>query len=205
MYIPSYYKLEDKDEVVSFIRKYNFAPIVTSNNGHPQATHIPFHISEKDGVISFTAHMARANKHWQDFDEQEVLIIFSGPHAYISPSFYEKEQNVPTWNYLAVHVYGKAHVVKDEARGYEILNELTQQSEPEYLKQWERLDNKYREGLFKGIVAFEVEVKEIQAKHKMSQNKTANERRNIIEGLSREEDTAIKETARYMEHNEGKF
>ncbi len=205
MYIPKQFKLEDRETIIGFIKQYNFAPIITIGNGRPHATHLPFHIDDTNGVIRLTAHMAKANPQWKDFDAQEALIIFSGPHAYISPTNYEKHENVPTWNYLAVHVYAKVHLVHDEARGYEILHEMMQQSEPAFLRQWSELDEGYKQRLFKGIVAFEIEVTDIQAKHKMSQNKTATERQNIIGSLSKEDDTAMKETAKYMEQNEGKF
>lgn len=202
MYIPKINELQDRDRILAFMQRYSFATIVTSVDGTPVATHLPFTIREEADTIVLSAHFARANPQWKSFNEQDVLVIFQGPHAYISPQHYEHTQNVPTWNYIAVHAYGKAHIVTDEAQGYAILEALMQQSEPAFLPQWATLSDQYREGLFKGIVPFEIRVTELQAKHKISQNKTVQERAQIISALENDADTAAKDTAAYMRQNE---
>lgn len=196
MYIPAHFRQSDQQAAIAFMKRYPFAIIVSSVDGVPLATHLPFHIEEHDGQVIFTAHFARANPQWKSLDQ--ALVIFSGPHAYISPSHYEKQENVPTWNYIAVHAYGKVELVEDEAEGYAILESMMQQSEPEYLKQWETLSPKYKMGLFKGIVPFRMRVERIDAKEKLSQNKTELERSNIIHSLSVEEDSAAQDISHYM-------
>src|SRR6218665_543935 len=108
MYIPPYYREEDKNKLTGFMLAHNFANLISSNNNVPVATHLPFVIEQRGEKLFLVSHMAKANPQWQNFADNELLIIFQGPHAYISPQHYEKQQNVPTWNYIAVHAYGKA-------------------------------------------------------------------------------------------------
>lgn len=197
MYIPKQYQLNEQASILAFMRRYPFATMVTAAAGTPVATHLPFHLKESGEAQVLTAHMARANPQWQAMDE--VLLIFQGPHAYISPKHYEKEENVPTWNYIAVHAYGKATLITDEERGYAILEELMQQSEPKYLAQWERLSPDYKRRLYRGIVPFEITITELQAKHKLSQNKTETEQQHISAALAVAGDSAAADIARYMQ------
>jgi transcriptional regulator len=177
------------------MKRYNFAMLITSGNGRPEVTHLPFCLDVTEERVLLTAHLARANPHWKEFADREVLVVFSGPHAYTSPANYEREENFPTWNYIAVHAYLKVNIVTDEQRGLSILDELILQSEPAYLEQWNRLDAEYRRQLYKGIVPFEITVTDLQAKQKLSQNKTAGERANVIHSLEQEEDSAAKDIA----------
>jgi len=106
MYTPASNRIEDRARHITFMREYNFAALVTGTEGRLLATHLPFMVIEDDAGLRLQAHMAKANPQWQDFAEGgEVLVIFSGPHAYISPSLYERKPSVPTWNYVAVHAY----------------------------------------------------------------------------------------------------
>lgn len=199
MYIPKHFRLQEQAAILDFMRQYPFATLVTSEQGRPTATHLPFQLKETGDALILTAHMARANPQWKGMDE--VLVIFQGPHAYISPQHYEKEENVPTWNYIAVHAYGKARMIADEADGYAILEALMQQSEPAHLAQWERLPAEYKQRLYKGIVPFEITVTELQAKHKLSQNKTEEERHRILAALQ-QEDGPQAAIAAYMRERE---
>jgi transcriptional regulator len=203
MYIPAHFRQHDRQAAIAFMRQYPFALLVSNGEAAPIATHLPFHVSENGDEVVLTAHLARANPQWKTLGE--ALVVFSGPHAYISPAHYEKEENVPTWNYIAVHAYGKVELVQDEAEGYAILEEMMQQSEPEYLAQWERLSTKYREGLFKGIMPFRMLVTRIDGKEKLSQNKTATERDNIIRSLQVSEDGAARETGQFMAYKEAQL
>lgn len=108
MYTPKYNQLTDTQQTVDFMRKYSFATIVTVADGRPTATHLPFIIEQRDDEIVLVSHFAKANHQAVDIFECTPLVIFTEPHAYISPAYYEKEQNVPTWNYIAVHAYGEA-------------------------------------------------------------------------------------------------
>ena len=182
------------------MRAHPFAIIVSGSDPAPIATHLPFHLKMEGDEIILTAHFAKANPQWKNL--AEVLVIFSGPHAYISPQHYEQEQNVPTWNYIAVHAYGTAVIVKEENEGISILEELIQQSEPAFLTQWERLSTDYKNRLYKGIVPFRIRVTRIDAKEKLSQNKKPEERMQIIAALHQDADAAARDLAGHMEARE---
>jgi transcriptional regulator len=200
MYIPPHFRQHNQEAAISFMKRYPFAVVVSNGTDAPVATHLPFHISVAGEQIVLTAHFAKANPQWKSLDN--LLVIFSGPHSYISPGNYEKEENVPTWNYIAVHAYGKAELVTDTKEGLAILEEMMQQSEPEYLAQWERLNEDYKRRLYNGIVPFRVHVTRIDAKEKLSQNKTKTERTNIIDWLSKSEDGAAQQIGVLMAEKE---
>src|SRR4051794_26871215 len=108
MYIPKYFIETDEEKLLAFMREFNFATLITSKNNSPTATHLPFIIEKRAEKVYLLAHLAKANLHWQQFENDEILVIFQAPHTYISPLLYEKPENVPTWNYIAVHAYGRA-------------------------------------------------------------------------------------------------
>lgn len=144
--------------------------------------------------------MSRANDQWRSFSENnEVLVIFQGPHAYISPSSYEKQQNVPTWNYIAAHAYGKVTVINEESEVKELLEEMINSYESSYFSQWRSLSHEYVTNMIKGIVAFKVEVTKLEGKYKLSQNKTINEQHNIIRKLQQSDDPLAKGVAALMQ------
>lgn len=200
MYIPHHFRQGDRAQAIAFMKQHPFATIVSSVEGRPLATHLPFHVINNGEELILTAHFARANPQWKHLEE--ILVIFQGPHAYISPQHYTKEENVPTWNYIAVHAYGKGEIVTDYSKGMAILEDMMQQSEPGFLEQWSRLSPDYKHKLYKGIVPFEVKVTGLDAKQKLSQNKTEEERLRIMAALAGEEDTAAHEIASYMHDNE---
>jgi len=200
MYIPSFNKFENQQDAIAFMRRYSFATIVSVKDGLPVATHLPFLVEEKDGVVTLKSHFAKANPQANDSIDTMVLVIFTEPHAYISPKHYEKVENVPTWNYLAVHAYGKFKVLEGEENKAALLKATIQNFEAEYLKQWESLPDKYKQNMMKGITAFEIVVDDLQAKAKLSQNRSEIERENIITGLEHSDNTVESETAEYMKH-----
>jgi len=114
MYIPKHFAFDDVPQAVAFMQKYSFATLITAIGNHPEATHIPFITEQRGNDIVLTSHFAKANPQAISIDQTEALVIFTEPHAYISPSHYEKLQNVPTWNYIAIHAYGKAIIINDE-------------------------------------------------------------------------------------------
>lgn len=189
MYIPNYNLETDRNKILDFIKRFNFGTIVTSKDNIPAATHLPFLIEVREDKIFLISHFAKANKQWQEVNENEsVLVIFSEPHAYISPKFYEKLQNVPTWNYISVHCYGKGKILDNFDDALNVLEKSIDFFDNSYRAQWENLDTKYRDGLLGGIAAFEIEVTEIQGKKKLSQNKTETERKNIIDAFQKSSD-----------------
>lgn len=201
MYIPNVNKIPDKDEAVAFMKRFGFATIVTAKNNIPVATHLPF-VVENDGEnIVLISHFAKANEQWKEIENNKVLVIFTEPHAYISPRHYDKELNVPTWNYISVHAYGEGKLLTKNEDVMNVLEHTIHHYETAYQQQWNRLPNDYKLGMIKGIVAFEITVTELQGKKKLSQNKTENERKNIINALSISDDTNEKLIADYMKQN----
>jgi transcriptional regulator len=150
------------------------------------------------------SHFARANGQITGIAGQEVLVIFAEPHAYISPSNYEKQQNVPTWNYVAVHAYGEIKIITDDDKAMLLLEDMINTFEEGYLKQWQSLDQSYRQKMLKGITAFEIAVNRIEGKKKLSQNRSQLERESIISNLNKSLHTSEKTIAAYMENNEQK-
>ena len=198
MYIPAINKLTDPQQAISFMQRYNFATMVTVKDGIPNATHLPFLIKQVDDKIILCSHLAKANPQAEEIVTGTTLVIFTEPHAYISPRHYEKETEVPTWNYIAVHAYGKCTILDSPEQKAALLEETINAFEANYLEQWNGLPDSFKQGMMKGIVAFEMVVDDLQAKSKLSQNKTENERQNIISELSKSENSAERETAEYM-------
>jgi len=181
MYIPSHFALDDPARIEDLIETYDFAVLVTAPAGVPQAGHLPFLYDPSAGPKgTLYAHMARANPQWRDFDalaaaEGEALVIFQGPHAYVSPSDYRSDKpNVPTWNYLALHAYGRPRVISDDAAVRDLLTRLSVKHESRRAVPWRFADlpENFSAAMMKGIVAFELPLTRLEAKAKLSQNKT---------------------------------
>lgn len=198
MYIPSFNSFTDKKEIIAFMQRYSFASIVTVVDGMPVATHLPFLVKEENDKLLLCSHFAKANPQAKSITDNNSLVIFTEPHAYISPSNYEKETNVPTWNYVAVHAYGKATLLESPEQKAGLLKHTINAFEAGYLKQWEGLPEEYRSRMMNGIVAFEIEVIDLQAKKKLSQNRSETEKENIIQSLEKSSDTNEREIAAYM-------
>jgi transcriptional regulator len=198
MYIPSFNKFENWQQAISFMQRYSFATIVTVKNGLPVATHLPFVVTENEGKLILRSHFAKANPQAMDSIGTTVMVIFTEPHAYISPKIYEKTENVPTWNYLAIHAYGKCTLLDSEENKVVLLKETINYYEADYLKQWDSLPADFKSKMMKGIVAFEIVVDDLQAKSKLSQNRTGQEQQNIINNLSHAENTNERKIAEYM-------
>jgi transcriptional regulator len=201
MYIPHHYKEEDRSKLLAFMRAHSFA-ILVSGDGELHATHLPFLIEEKSEDIFLVSHLAKANPQWKKFNERiSLLAIFSGPHGYVSPSNYEKQQNVPTWNYVAVHAYGTAKIIEEKDTVTCILEKTINNYEKEYFDQWQMLAQDYKDKMIKGIVAFEIKVTRLEGKYKLSQNKTGKEQRNIVHYFEKQKDSVSEELASLMKKN----
>lgn len=200
MYIPKYYKVTDFEEIREFIQHHSFGTLVSTRKGRPIATHLPLQLIKEENDYYITGHVAYGNPQWRTFETPgDVLVMFQGPHAYISSSWYE-EENVPTWNYQAVHVYGSAIILKEEALKQD-LTKLLQKYEGhrENPISFEVLSPELLEKEMKGIVGFKIHVKEIQAAFKMSQNRNEKDYRNIVEKLRNEKNPNSKQVADAME------
>ena len=177
MYIPEHFRLKNRERILAFIEANAFGQLVSTVGGRLFSSHIPF-TSGKQGK-SLVCHVAKANPQWKGIENQEVLATFQGPHGYISPSWYELP-GVPTWNYQAVHVYGRAKLITDTEKLRNIVNDLTEKYESSFQKPWKP---EYKESLLGAIVGIEIDIDEIQGKYKLSQNRSQNERRQIIKRL----------------------
>lgn len=198
MYTPSQFRFDSDAEMIAFMKRYSFATIVSIKNDRPVATQLPFVIDDGGDPLILSAHFAAANEQARLVLSGESLIVFTQPHAYISPAHYDKFESVPTWNYLAVHAYGVATIVEAESAKIQLLEQMIRVYEPEYFNQWNALSDRYKTGMAKGIVAFEFEVTELQGQKKLSQNKTDAERARIIESLQRNDDTGARDLAGFM-------
>lgn len=201
MYIPKINVMTDREEMVAFMKQFSFATIITARDNFPVATHLPFLVSVQGDKIILTSHFAKANEQWAAVAENKVLVIFTEPHAYISPKNYEKELNVPTWNYISIHAYGQGRLVTQTDKVIEILEATIGNYEQAYMQQWNSLPEDFKLKMIKGIVAFEIEVTELQAKQKLSQNKTETEQRRIINSLSDSDNDNERLIAEYMKQN----
>lgn len=201
MYIPKDFQTHDRSEIVAFMKQYSFATIITSKDNYPTATHLPFIISEQDGNIILQSHFGRSNHQWSQLADNPVLVIFTEPHAYISPKHYENRLSVPTWNYISIHTYGQAKLITEEVEIFKVLEASIENYEIDYKKQWESLPMDWKVKMAKGIVAFEIVITNVQAKKKLSQNKSELEQRRIIETLSNSKNTNEQDIGKYMSGN----
>ena len=198
MYIPELNKVEDQKEIFDFIKRFSFGTMITSENDIPVANHLPFHVEVTDGKLLLTSHMARANEQWKHLVDKNVLVTFSEPHAYISPSNYEKHETVPTWDYISVHVYGKVNLLEGYDSQIIVLEKMINQFDQGYQKQWTEISKEYKQKLAEELVAFELIPYDIQGKKKMSQNKSHTEKRNILSSLANGESRSGQLMAEYM-------
>lgn len=201
MYIPKNNLQTDKKQIVEFIQRFSFGTIITAKDNLPIATHLPFLVFQNETGIILKSHFAKANGQWKDIEENNILVIFTEPHAYISPKNYDKELNVPTWNYISVHAYGQGKIINETERISELLERTIETYEVDYKQQWNRLPQDYKTKMVNGIVAFEISVTDLQAKEKLSQNRTENEQTKIIDSLSSSKNTNESLIADYMKNN----
>ena len=201
MYIPKINKAIDKNEIFRFIKENPFAIIVSEINGEPVATHMPVELEENErGEKLLRSHMAKQNPQWKTFESAEkLLVIFSGPHTYISSSWYD-HVNVPTWNYIAVHVYGKPKLL-NESETIGVLSRLVNRFERDSEKPFtmDKLSEEYMRNHLKALVAFEISIDRIDAKEKMSQNRDAKNYDLVMEQLNKREDDQSKAVKSEME------
>lgn len=200
MYIPKYFRVTDIDEIREFVQMNSFGTIITTKQGKPIATHLPMQLIKEGENYYITGHMAYGNPQWRTFETSEdVLVMFQGPHAYISSSWYGHE-NVPTWNYQAVHVYGTASILNEKELQLDLMKLL--QKYEKHRKNpvlWEKLSPQLLEKELKGIVGFKIKVQEIQAAYKLSQNRNEEDYLNIVHKLHEEEDPNSQQMAKVME------
>ncbi len=200
MYIPHIYKNENIDEIEGFIQQNSFAILVNQTDGVPLASHIPLELEKNDaGEDILVGHLAKANPQWKSFNaNNRVLAIFHGPHSYVSSSWY-KEEEVPTWNYIAVHIYGTIRI-QEEKQLFTSLNKLVDKYEKDS-EDPVKIENLSKSTMrqIKGVVGFEITIEDIQAAYKLSQGRKEDHPR-IIEELSKRENPGSREIADEMKN-----
>jgi transcriptional regulator len=190
MYSPTYNQIENHAQVLAFMRAHNFALLATGTGGALHGSHLPVMVQEKEGKLTLDMHMARNNPQWKEFFDDEVMVVFFGPHAYVSPRWYEEKERVPTWNYAAVHVYGVPKVVDDAAAKHASQRRLVEAMDPQWLPKFDALRPEYVKGMLEGIVNFEIPVTRIETRWKLSQNRSRSEQERIAAELEKSADSA---------------
>jgi transcriptional regulator len=205
MYIPNAFREDDAEKLVAFMQAHSFATLVSTIDGLPVASHIPLVVTMQDNVVKLTGHLAKPNSQWQAFGKHESLAIFTGAHAYISPSLYEQRESVPTWNYVAVHAYGIPQIIT-RAGSPELMEKMMEETidtyESEYKSQWHDLSDSYREGMMSGVVGFEMIVTRLQGKYKLSQNRSNVDRHNVAHAMLQSSDPSAREVGKTMQQLE---
>ena len=191
MYSPPYNRVENRAEVIAFMRANNFPVLVTGLGGTLHASHLPAMIHEQGERIVIDMHMAHANPQWREFFDEEAIVIFTGPHAYISPRWYEETERVPTWNYAAVHAYGVPKMIEDKAAKHASQRRLVAAMDPQWLPKFDALDAKYMSGMLNGIVNFQIPVTRLETRWKLSQNRGRREMELIVAALEEQGETAL--------------
>jgi transcriptional regulator len=203
MYVPPHNRNDDPAQLVEFMRQHNFASLVTATAGIPCATHLPIEVRKEGEQVCLYAHLARANPQAQKLlPGTRALVIFQGPHAYVSPAHYERQPSVPTWNYAAIHASGVVHRRDSPADKLAILERLVGVHDRPYLETLRQLPTAYLESKLQAIVAFEIEVEQLEARWKLSQDRSAAERAAIASALESSADSITLALATMMRQSE---
>ena len=210
VYLPPLFTETRTELLVAHIERHEFGLLVSHGSGGLIASQIPFVVERRDGRLYLQGHLARANPQVADLDPSgdkngEALAIFQGPHAYISPSWYQPGPSVPTWNYATVHAYGAARPIADPDWLRGLLRRLTERHEarePTPAWQVQDLPEPYLQSMLNGIVGVEVAVSRLDGKFKLSQNRPATDRPRIIAALERREDADSRTVAQLMRERE---
>jgi transcriptional regulator len=176
MYTPKFNQVSDRSILIEAMRSYSFAILVgplnsTEQPGPHHATHLPLVVKDEGPHGILEGHFAKANAHWQSLANRETLVIFPGPHSYVSPSLYAEELSVPTWNYIAIHTYGTLSLIEDDPGKDALLASLIQANDPAYAEQWRNLPEGFRRTMLAGIMGFRIPITRIEGKFKISQNR----------------------------------
>ncbi len=203
MYLPNYYEVNDRTKLFDFMKSNNFAILFSHTGEEPMASHLPLMIDETGGENGMIlGHMAKANRQWRYADGQQVMVVFHGPHTYVSPTWYQEEETVPTWNYTAVHATGTFKATEDPAVIEEMVARLTAQHEASQPQPWEMdFNTDYAEQMMKRIVAFQIEITSIQGKWKLNQNQSDVRRERVAAKLNTSTSEGDLQVAKLMDED----
>jgi transcriptional regulator len=184
MYTPKFNQVTDRALLLEVMRTHSFAILFgvhsdfkTGNS--PQATHLPLVVKDEGEHGVLEGHFARANPHWKSLVGRETLVVFNGPHSYVSPTLYAESLSVPTWNYIAVHAYGTPLLIEDEPGKDTLLAGLIEASEPAYAEKWRQMPDGFRRTMLAGIVGFRIPISRVEGKFKLSQNRPEADLQNV--------------------------
>lgn len=195
MYIPKNLEITDPKVIKDLIAEYGFGVLVSSDL---TATHLPFIYEDDEGSLGcLLGHFAKANSHWQLAENQRVLVVFNGPHAYISPTWYSKKPAVPTWNYAAIHCYGTLQLISDD-ENQKAMMQLISKYEPELLNQPDIMPDEYQAKLRNGVVGFKIIIDEIHAKEKLGQHRIIEDQLGVLAELKQSKNADAESLAAYM-------
>jgi transcriptional regulator len=203
MYIPASNKIDDHQKAFALIESYGFATLVSQKDGIPWASHLPVLLDRKEASFGrLRSHMARANEQWQHFDPtKEVLVIFHGPHSYISPSWYASKIAVPTWNYATVHVYGLPRIEMDYDFLRRIVDDTTEKYERKMENPWKmELPENTIDTLMNAIIGFSIEITRIETKFKLGQNRSKEDQSGMLDSLAASASASAQELALFIKN-----
>jgi transcriptional regulator len=201
VYTPASFEARNRAAIARLLHDYPFATLITPGTPEPHISHVPLLFvpgCEPHGIL--IGHVARANPHWQHAKDGESVAIFQGPHAYVSPSWYEHpERMVPTWNYAVAHAHGMLEIIEDPVETRRVLDALVQRFEHARPAPWTfAMASRQRDAMVGAIVAFRLRVKRVEGKFKLSQNRSAEDRRRVAAGLNAESNADAEATAAWM-------
>ncbi|MFC7393789.1 FMN-binding negative transcriptional regulator [Scopulibacillus cellulosilyticus] len=183
MYVPKHFKINDEEMIYDIIEENGFATLFSQHQGQPYATHLPLTLDKEKGCLY--GHFARPNEQWKDIENQQVLAVFHGPHCYISPSWYETNRAVPTWNYVSVHVYGQVEMID----GNELIDSLRdlvlKYENPNSSYKLDQVDSRFIDGMSKGVAGFKIKIDKIEGKAKLSQNHPEQRQKLVVSHLEK--------------------
>lgn len=202
MYLPADFLASDQGLLHDLMERFGFATLITVVDGKPLVTHLPLLVDRDSGEYGrLIGHMARANRQWESFDRAgEALVIFQGEHGYISPSWYEPQPSVPTWNYLVVHAYGTPRLIEDDAGKRKVLRSLVTKHEARLDRAWPMdLPEPYLKSMMQQIVAFEIPITRLEGKFKLSQNRSRQDQARVVAALAASTDPSDQALAAAMQ------
>jgi transcriptional regulator len=203
LYTPNHFSGGEAD-AISLMREYSFATLITSDGGEPHITHLPL-LWEAGGARGvLLGHMAKANPHWQALAAGHTIAVFHGPHAYISPQWYDQPaQNVPTWNYANVHAHGTIELIEAAADKLALIDRTTAHFESSNTPPWTReVSGERLDKMLGAIVAFRMPLTRIEAKFKMNQNRSVADRAKVIGQLRETQHPDLSAMADWMQKHE---
>ncbi len=179
MYTPGFNQVTDRAILIEAMRAYSFAILFGVGGQSSAATHLPVVVKDEGDHGLIEGHFAAANPQWRALAGNETLVVFQGPHSYVSPSLYQNPISVPTWNYIAIHAFGVLSLVEDEDGKDALLSGLIDANEPSYADRWRNMPEDFRRSMLKGIVGFRIRISRIEGKFKLSQNRPASDRTGV--------------------------